>query len=353
MKREKIQEFPYFKLFIAYFFILTLISINIWINSGIIIAIDFFTKSLFFPLSFYLFYAYFEKHDDLKVLIAALILSGLFPLFISLFQKATGYVWRYQATRGLIRSGGLYHDVVTPRIYFIQALVAIFIYWRYFIKPGRKIFKITVFTLSIFFFIGLYFLYSKTVVVTMISWILVFSLLRKKIYFVPISIILILLINYFTDNRISKEIHQLFSREVSFLEGNLQADYVLSGRGGIWMMYYSTWPALSMMSKIIGIGRSHGYFHNDFIRILFGGGILLLSFYIILTLTLIMRTFCEYHRKGTFINFAALLCILYFFMESLGQLPGLYPNLQMLTWGLVGLSLNQKVQWIEDHESKR
>jgi hypothetical protein len=320
-------------------------------NTGIISALGFFFKSLFMPLAFYLFYMYFTDYKSGKRLMTALIIAGIFPLFFTFLQRFFGFVWFHRASRGLMRSVGLYHDIVTPRIFFILTLLGVLIYWHYFLKKEDKIKKILLVIFSSFLLFSLFILYSKAIIITMMLWILMFSFLRKKIFVLPATLLLLLVINFLSNNRILLETHQVFSREITYIQGELEREQVLSGRGMIWSGYISDWFELPVMRKFIGAGVSHTAFHNDYIRLLFSGGILLLISYVILTAFLFSRVFYEYYKKGKFIHFVALLGIVYFFVESIGTVPGLYPSIQTVIWGIAGLSLNQKLEWVENYKS--
>ena len=59
LKKEDISDFPYIKLFKIYFVIILFVSAYIGMNSGIVNSLDFFIKSLFMTIAFYLFSKYF------------------------------------------------------------------------------------------------------------------------------------------------------------------------------------------------------------------------------------------------------------------------------------------------------
>jgi len=348
IKKECLYVVPYQKLFLIYVFVLIFVSLNIYARGGILTAVEFLSKSLYLPLCFYWSSIYFSKRKDAKTLIISFILAVIFPLLFIFIQKATGYTWRYHETRGLVRSQGVYHDVVSARIFIIQALLGSYLYWHYFLNAVRSlIIKYLLVFLSSLCVIGLYFLYSKAIVVTLILWILLFAFLKKRIYILPLALGLFFLINSILGNRLLSDMRILFSKEIEYAAGNISSDYVLAGRGGIWKMYSKEWKDLPILEKMIGTGRSHGFFHNDFLRVLFSGGLLLLILYGGLIIFFSVKLFKSFKSEGKIIHFAALLGISYYLAESLGQLPGFYPIIQPVTWGLVGLSLNQDSNWTE------
>jgi len=350
LKKDRIYEFPYYRFFLIYLHILIIASINILVNSGIIIALEFFSKSLFIPLAVYLFYTYFIGKKDVKLLISVIILSAMFPLFFTLIQKITGHVWVERQTRGLVRNVGLYHDIVTPRIIIICMLIGLFIYWQYFLNKDDRLKRLVIIFVGCISLYGLFIMYSKAIILTLILWVLMYALLRKKIYILPAAFILILSVNYFTHNRIYNDVYQLFSKEVNFARGEIEGDRVLAGRGMLWRLYFDDWKELPITQKLIGNGVSHTGFHNDFLRILFSGGILLLTVYILLLATIFLHVFFNYFQNYEFIHFAVMLGIVYYMIESLGQLPGMYPDIQTYVWGMAGISLNQNFYWNDSAE---
>jgi len=345
IKKEKIYEIPYQRFFLLYFFIIILTSLNIYMRGGLLTASEFFFKSIYIPFCLYLSFVYFSKKRDARALIACFVIAVIFPLIFIFFQKITGYTWRYHATRGIIRSQGVYHDVVTARIFVVQALIGIYLYWHYFLDKTRNLLKNLLVLISVLCLIALYFFYSKTIVLTLIIWLFLFSFLRKKFYALPMALGLFILFNSILGNKLLYDMKTLFSKEIEYVGGNIPSDYVLAGRGWIWKMYSLEWKHLPFLQKIIGAGMSHTHFHNDFLRVLYSGGILLLILYLSMILFFSAKVFSRFLKERKIIHFAALLGLAYYLVESLGQVAGFYSIIQPATWGLVGLSLNRELEW--------
>ena len=345
LRKEDISDFAYMKLFKIYFVLIIFVSIYIGLNSGIVNSLDFFVKSLFMPIAFYLFFTYFTDFKSGKILAVGLILSALFPLFFILSQKLTGNVWFYRQTRGLTRYVGLYHDAATLDVYLIQALIGIMLFWHYFLKRSQQILKYVLIVLFCLLLTGSYFLYTKTIFLTFALWLLAFLFIRRRVHVFVSILVLLFFLNSISGQKIFSEINQVFSKEVEFVGGNLNMEAALSGRGGMWKNSMDFWSKLPFLEKILGAGKIYGGVHNDYLRMLLSGGLLLLVFSVFLFAALILAVMKDFHKKKYFIHLMVILCILYYFIVSLGRVPGLYPNLQILTWGLVGLSLNMKKDW--------
>ncbi|MGQ9722105.1 MAG: hypothetical protein ACUVXA_12370 [Candidatus Jordarchaeum sp.] len=345
IRKERLYEFPYKNIFFVYMLALIFVTIQIFIVSGTYASVEFLAKSLFFPVCFYLCFIYFADRKDFKNLLIVFISAAIVPLVFIFFQKITGYTWRYHETRGILRSQGAFHSIITPRIIIMQALIGIFLYWHYFLEKGRRshFTKTLLLFLSSLCLLGLYFLYSKTIVVTLIIWILLISFFKRKIILLPLAIFLIIFVNAIFENKIVNDLGTIFSKEIDYSRGKIESDYILAGRGKIWRNYIEEFKSLPILKKILGTGRSHGYFHNDLLRIIFTGGILTLFLYATLIFILTSQIIrMAINEKKTFF-FAIVMAICYYFIESMGQVVGLYPIVYPFTWGLVGLSMNKRL----------
>jgi hypothetical protein len=356
--KEKLYSFKCAGLFGAYLIILTFVSFNVLMKSGYLIALEFFFKSFFMPLSFYLFYEYFHDKENGKLLCTTLIVAGFFPLTIALVQMAIGNVGRFRPSRGLMRNAGFYHDNVSTRTYFVLTLIAVLLYGHYFLKKTEKLKRICLFIISGLLIIGLYYQYSKAIIVTAIIWVILFSFFRRKAHIIALIFAVFLIVNAFTNNRVFSDIRQVFSKEIDLVTGRSADTNILAGRILMWNSFLSYWRELPIMEKMIGPGIAEWGFHNDYIRMLFNGGILFLSTSVLFMFILVIKTCLNLMRDGEFIHFVALLSLSYFLVEAIGTLPGTYPNLQTVVFGLVSLSLNRKFQWkhtgvINDESGKK
>lgn len=345
LRKEDISDFPYMRLFKFYFILILFVSTYIGISSGIVNSLDFLIKSLFMPIAFYLFSKYFTEFKSGKLLITGLILSGLFPLFFILSQKFAGNVGIFRQTRGLTRYVGLYHDAATLDIFLIQALIGVMLFWHYFLKKREKFLRIALVVLFCLLLVGSYFLYTKTIFLTFALWLLAYLFMRRRMHVFVSILVLVFLVNSISGQKIFSEINQVFSKEVKYVEGSLRPESVLSGRGGIWKNSIEVWQKLPFLEKVLGAGSMYSYVHNDFLRMLLSGGVLLLVFSVFFFAVLVIAVFRDFFKKKYFLHLATVLCILYYFIVSLGRVPGLYPNLQILTWGFIGLSLSMKTDW--------
>jgi len=174
----------------------------------------------------------------------------------------------------------------------------------------------------------------------------------KKLHMVFLLILGILLLNFFSDSAILKETQQVFNKEVDLVAGRSQDINVLSGRVLLWRSFMNEWSRLSIFEKLLGTGIGAKGYHNEFIRILFSGGILFLSVSVLIMVIFLIRININYWKDKKFIHFIALIALVYFFIESLGTWCGMYPSLVTIVWGLVGLSVNNKFSWEKEIEPR-
>jgi len=274
-------------------------------------------------------------------------MAGLFPLSIVLVQIATGSIGRFGVSRGLTRVSGLYHDIVSTRSYFVLTFIGILLYWRYFLKKTDKMRKIGLIILFSLLIIALFHQYSKTIIATGVIWAILFLFYERRVHIVALFLGGFLILNAFSNNKISSDIQQVFSKEVELVAGRSENTNVLAGRIMMWGSYMRYWHGLSIIEKLIGPGIAERPFHNDYIRILFNGGVIFLAVSVLIMFVFLVKINKNYARSGKFIHFIALISLAYFFVESVGATPGMYLNIQAIVWGLVGLSMNPEFRWQE------
>ena len=68
-------------------------------------------------LAFYIIPYLVDTPQRLKMLLIAIIIGGVFPAVVSLFQFQTGIIFNERKTVGLIRYVGFYHDAFPVRFY--------------------------------------------------------------------------------------------------------------------------------------------------------------------------------------------------------------------------------------------
>jgi O-antigen ligase len=300
---------------------------------------------------------YFSEREAFKKLLQILIVAGLFPVLVGVYQIATGAVWYPDETVGLARYSGLYHDVQTPRQYMFQTLTAIILYWCYFLNKGRNIAtRLVLITLFCLCLVILFRTYSKAAVVILASWTVIWSIGRRQFLLLAVMLVALVSVNVIFQDKIWRETAQLFSREISAVESNkgeMSAEEMrkatFAGRWYAWDEYINQYLNRSLFGMVFGSGNP-GAAHNDFLAILLSSGVLGLIIYITLLLAIGIRVFQNYLRSRSPLNVMALMLFSMWIVDAMGLVPSLYPSYQWYVWGFIGLSL-KGVQWTQQQNA--
>ena len=193
-------------------------------------------------LGFFLIPILVTDKKRLKQLLLALMVGGVFPILVSIFQLRTGIVFQERTTVGLTRYVGFYHDAFPNRFYGLITLFAVLLY-RYLFPIKTLYFKLYVGLLTAGAFVSIYVVFSKAAVAIISAWVvllLLFSNSKLKYFFsilLGLSVLFLVFGNTVLDN-----IEQLFSKEVGYQSGEVEdARYTLAGRGYIWENYWDFW----------------------------------------------------------------------------------------------------------------
>ena len=318
-------DIVFFSLFIVY-------------NQDITSGVNVFFRHINGFIGFYMVQAFF--HDDrgkkLKVLLLALIAAGLFPMGIGAYQLLTGKVWVAAQVEGITRYVGLYHDGFTVRYYAFQTILALVLYGSLFARSFfAKSVVLAYGVISTAVMIGAY---SKTGVASMMIWVTSWTLLQKKILtFLLLAACAGVLGTYYASN-IAANIVQLFHKEIGHFEGKVKLERTFQGRWYVWQEMMSRWQRFHWLQKGFGTGMVATGAHNDYLQILFHGGILGLFVYLALLFSVGIQIASNLRKKIDPMAVAALMLFLMWLVDTIGLVPSAYPGYQWFVWGMIGLS---------------
>ncbi len=300
--------------------------------------IELLMRSLNGFLGFFLLAFYFDDREKFRYLLIALLVAGIFPVLMGMYQKATGVVWQERRTIDLVRSVGLYHDAFNIRFYGFQTIVAILLYLSYF-KPSKRwpIGALIAYMLCCSYVI--FNVYSKSATVIACLWIFIWTVLNRKILYTFLIVVAILGINLVSNNIIFERTKTVFSKEIKFKQGEIKdSRRMLAGRGFIWEKYWQRWKKLDLEMKIFGTGQSPPV-HNEYFRILFASGVIGFTIYIFLMTIIGWMLLSRLRLQYTPINIIALMLFLMWLVDCIGLHPGSYISYQWFIWGMIGLSV--------------
>jgi hypothetical protein len=318
--------------------VLGLISAPLFFAPGIIEVVTVILLAMNLLIGFYMFPMFFTTRDDFRLLLAALMISGIFPTTVSLYQAMTGVVWQERTIMGILRYDGLYHDSVACRIFIMPAFFAVIIgYLGKFFRVGWLRFVMLFYALAML--VALYNLSSRAVFGILAIWSIGLATLYRRWGYGFLAIAIIFLANHFYDNFLFERIQFLFSKEVAIYEGSMEGKYFLSGRGMLWSEFLREFDQFGFLAFLFGAGWTVPA-HNEIIRIfLFSGltGVILFS-------GSVLRLFLECGRRLSrheLPQVVAFLLISSFLIDSIGVTSGIYPSYNWFLWGMLGLLLFQ------------
>jgi len=343
--KNSLRYMPLRALWVIYAVDVFIFSIIIVYNRGILAGLDVFFRHINGFIGFYMFQAFFRLDEKMKLLFTAMILAGIFPVLTTLYQIITGVQWHALAHSvtegGAVRSPGLYFHIVTVRYYCYQALIGMLLYWSLVSKPGIAG-KIVGLTLISSILVITFHTYSKAGYVEIALWAIIWTVLRKKyVIFATILLAGIIVIPFYASD-IANDILTVFHKEIAAVSGDRLGEAALAGRIYGWKGLMETWSELNLFLQLFGSGTVMTGAHNDYIMMLFHGGVLGLIIYLVLFGTIGFRIVSELIRKVDPLGIAAFLLYVTFLIETVGLEPSSYPHFQWLVWGIAGLFLRRR-----------
>lgn len=318
------------------FYLMDFSLFQFWIiaHLGILIGIfinqkdgfEAFARMLYLPLGMVLipyFLLEIEERKNGNKLILFLIYSSLFSSIISILQFVGVIPYDIvHMSKGLVRSDGFYHDMVTSRIYVMQGLIALaYIYFSSCLKISRWLLLILVLLLI---FSG-YILFSKALIgIFIVGAFLLLIATKQNLFKIGFGILITVFI-LTVNSSIFETTSQLFSKEIDYNNGDLEdSGQLFSGRGMLWQDYMNYYNSSSNIQQIIGNGKNEGRTHNEFLRILILSGAIGLIAYIFFIFRLVIQSFIKYINNSP-LKFISLFCVTIMLIDCFSVVWGLYP----------------------------
>lgn len=298
-------------------------------------------------IGYYMIQTYFADKEAFRKLLIFIILAGIFPLMMGVYQAATGVVWEERQTVGLIRNVGLYHDAAVFRQLSFQTLTGVLLYWTYFLSDDSRVMikKVLMLGLMVAAAAVLFKTYSKAGYLILGMWVIIWSVGRRK--FMPMVIVLVALVvvNIAYKDQIWSETQLLFSKEIAAAQDGTEREKKMSlaGRWYHWEEIIDYYYEQSVIRQIFGGNRSLSA-HNDYLEQLITGGVVGLLIYIVLLTLIGMKVYGNYRREKSPLNVMALMIFAMWMIDTIGLVPTQFPAYQWYVWGIIGLSF-KGVDW--------
>ena len=304
------------------------------------LAVNHFFRLFHGFIGWYLFQEFFAERESFRRLLVALLVAGLFPLGMSVYQNLLGGTLRTETTiGGLLRNIGLYHDAYTMRLYAMQTLAAAGLYRHYFVDRFRIPTRASLAALAGLSAFTVYRIYSKAGYVALAAWLLILAIGRRKAaLLLPIAVIAGFLF-LGEGGKPLQRIETVYSTEIGAVEGRQKTDRLFAGRVGGWKVQFRGFSEQSTWLQLVGDGSPHTGAHNDFLRALFGTGTIGLALYVTLLGAVGWRVVRNALRANTALNLVAVMLVAMWVVDAIGLVPGAYTGYQLFVWGFIGLAL--------------
>ncbi|QFU74617.1 hypothetical protein EY643_02520 [Halioglobus maricola] len=284
-------------------------------------------------LGFFLVPMLVNSREKFRKFLIAILVAGIFPIAVSIYQKYTGFSWSERSTAGLARMVGVYHDAFPVRFYGEFTLLAGLMYLRFF--AVRRIYqKWLIYILMLGAIFSIYHIFSKAAVAILVSWSMILIIFSKnRIRFSLLLLSFAVIAPFLLGDSIEQNILQLFSREIQVREGVLDSRYALAGRGTIWEAYWDFWlHDQHAFFQIFGDGISRPA-HNEYFRILLLSGVFGLCLYVVFLFRVVSVVLSSNKNFKPYV----LMLLAMYLVDAIGLTPGEYYFYNILTWGFVGL----------------
>jgi O-Antigen ligase len=327
--------------YMGYAFIFSLIIVY---QEGVQNGLDVFFRHTNGFVGFYMLQAFFRDDRRLRQLVTMFLLAGVFPIVTTFYQIVTGVQWHqhlaHMESEGFTRSSGLYYHILTVRYYVYQTLIGILLYWSMVYRP-RVWLKMIGVVLGLLALVVLYRTYSKAGYLTIGLWMILWGVIQKKYVFLALLMLSLLVVMPFFASDLGDVVYQVFHKEVAALEGEKTGEAAFSGRIYAWERMLDEQSKLGVFAQVFGSGHMMIGAHNDYIMMLFHGGLIGFLIYLFLLASAGWRVVSELRRRVDPLGVAALMVYLAFLIDTVGLTPSSYPHFQWLVWGVIGLSLRR------------
>jgi hypothetical protein len=341
----RLSRMPLRRLWLAYVSYIFLFSSLTVAVSGIPAGLEVFFRHIHGFVGFYMMQAFFHEPVKLRRLLLAFVVAGVFPTTAGLYQMLTGETLSPLAggdmVEGLQRSVGFYHDVFTIRYYSFQTLLAILLYTALF-PPRNPAVNVLLFGYALLTVAVMFKAYSKSGLVCLALWTVIWTVSQRKFVLLALGAGAAALVALYFADSIVLEIGRIFRKEIGALGGNVALEQTFEGRWIGWQTRFDAWQGLDTLQQFIGSGVPAIGAHNDYLQMLFHGGLFGLTLYVTLLLVhgfLILRNLRE---RADPLRIGALMVWVMYVIDTIGLVPSSYVGYQWLVWGIIGLSFRMR-----------
>lgn len=340
---ESIRNMPLKGIWLIFVADISIFSLFAVYTGGIFDGLNLFFRHINAFVGFYFIQALFHDVQKYRQLLISLIIAGIFPIFVGVIQIFTDIhiQWKDTTSEGIVRNIGFYHDAITIRHYALQTIFALLMYSS--LMKTSLLKKTVALIFGVLAIVVLYKSYSKAGVATLASWAIIWTILQRK--FVTLALVLLSVIGVvaYYAQEIVYEVEQIFRKEIGVFQNTIAVERTFSGRWYHWEFLIDQWQDFSFLSQVFGSGRLALGAHNDYIQMLYHGGVLGLIIYVSLLMIVGAKIIKNIIAKADLISVGALMAFMMWMIDTIGLVPSAYSGYQWFVWGIIGLSFRIKM----------
>jgi hypothetical protein len=349
---KSLMRMPMKGMWLTFSIYILLFSMVIAYNDELKTGANIFFRYINGIVGFYFLQAFFRQGDRFKWFLLALILGGLFPMSLGFYQALTGVQWRPEQAEGIARNIGIWHDGVNMRTYAQQTIFGLLLYSALYVKAWNIPLKVVTLSYLAISTVVMVKVYSKAAFLTFGLWVLCWTILRRQFAVIGVIGIVGLLVTTYFAGDLADKIATLFHKEAGFFSGEVDGKMTFHGRWFGWIEMMEKWERLPALSQMFGSGEVATGAHNDFLQMLFHGGLVGLAIYLSLLIVVGIRIGRNLLAKTDELAVAALMVYLMWMIDAVGLVPSAYPAEQWLIWGTIGLSFRTRADEALAHPAR-
>ena len=327
-------------LFSGYAFVF---SVMILFTEGGLDGIEVLFRHLNGIVGFYLIQAFYTRVEHIRRLMLVIAAAGVFPIAVGIYQQITGVVWAEAQAEGLTRLIGLYHDAFTVRYLMLQTLLALLVWVA--LSPRIDPVRLSVIVgYASTALVVMFKAYSKSGMATLAMWTLTWAIFRRRFVLLGVCASIGALAVAMFAPEIYVQVAQLFVKEITALGGAGDPMRTFAGRWYAWREMWDAWTVMEPLAQVFGSGEKSTGAHNDYLLMLFHGGVVGLALYVTLLVCAFTRVLANLRRDPQPLDVAAFMVLCLWLVDSIGLVPSAYPGYQWFVWGFVGLALRMRGQ---------
>jgi hypothetical protein len=291
-------------------------------------------------VGFFMIQAFYTRTEDIRRLMLVIAAAGIFPIAVGIYQQLTGVQWERTQAEGLTRLIGLYNDAFTIRYHMVQTLLALLVW----VALHRRIDPLR-FSAAVGYAAAalavLFKAYSKSGMFTLGIWTVTWAIFRRRFWplLVVAAVGAIVVAGFARD--IVAQLSQLFIQELTAIAGENDPMRTFAGRWVPWRDMWNTWSAMDPLAQVFGSGIKSTGAHNDYLLMLYHGGIVGLALYLTVLAAAGRRVIANLRHSPQPLDVAAFMVLCLWVVDSIGLVPSSYPGYQWFVWGFIGLALRR------------